>query len=158
MKKSREERKERNRSSIEWYKSNDAFDLDTDFDEENDKEIYESLLINKISSPQRLLFISVLFVFTPSYILLFISVFLQALLDGTKPETKEESRASKKNRHTSIKWFTVPACVTASTYEPICELAGIEPSYGRKFFTQILNKDIEFVRRRINVLLNNIRD
>ncbi|MBC40752.1 MAG: hypothetical protein CML19_00750 [Pusillimonas sp.] len=143
MKKSREERKERNRSSIEWYKSNDAFDLDTDFDEENDKEIYESLLINKISSPQRVLFIS---------------VFLQALLDGTKPETKEESRASKKNRHTSIKWFTVPACVTASTYEPICELAGIEPSYGRKFFTQILNKDIEFVRRRINVLLNNIRD
>ena len=143
MKKSREERKERNRSSIEWYKSNDAFDLDTDFDEENDKEIYESLLINKISSPQRVLFIS---------------VFLQALLDGTKPETKEESRASKKNRHTSIKWFTVPACVTASTYEPICELAGIEPSYGRKFFTQIINKDIEFVRRRINVLLNNIRD
>ena len=143
MKKSREERKERNRSSIEWYKSNDAFDLDTDFDEENDKEIYESLLINKISSPQRVLFIS---------------VFLQALLDGTKPETKEDSRASKKNRHTSIKWFTVPACVTASTYEPICELAGIEPSYGRKFFTQILNKDIEFVRRRINVLLNNIRD
>ena len=59
MKKSREERKERNRSSIEWYKSNDAFDLDTDFDEENDKEIYESLLINKISSPQRVLFISV---------------------------------------------------------------------------------------------------
>ena len=143
MKKSREERKERNRSSIEWYKSNDAFDLDTDFDEENDKEIYESLLINKISSPQRVLFIS---------------VFLQALLDGTKPETKEESRASKKNRHTSIKRFTVTACVTASTYEPICELAGIEPSYGRKFFTQILNKDIEFVRRRINVLLNNIRD
>tara|TARA_R100000963_G_C4644979_1_gene109035 strand:+ start:2835 stop:3266 length:432 start_codon:yes stop_codon:yes gene_type:complete len=143
MKKSREERKERNRSSIEWYKSNDAFDLDTDFNEENDKEIYESLVVNKISSPQRVLFIS---------------VFLQALLDGTKPETKEESRASKKNRHTSIKWFTVPACVTASTYEPICELAGIEPSYGRKFFTQIINKDIEFVRRRINVLLNNIRD
>lgn len=143
MKKSREERKERNRSSIEWYKSNDAFDLDTDFNEENDKEIYESLVVNKISSPQRVLFIS---------------VFLQSLLDGTKPETKEESRASKKNRHTSIKWFTVPACVTASTYEPICELAGIEPSYGRKFFTQIINKDIEFVRRRINVLLNNIRD
>ena len=143
MKKSREERKERNRSSIEWYKSNDAFDLDTDFEDENDKVNYEALSVNKLSSPERVLFIS---------------VFLQALLDGTKPETKEESRASKKNRHTSIKWFTVPACVTASTYEPICELAGIEPSYGRKFFTQIINKDIEFVRRRIKVLLNNIRD
>jgi hypothetical protein len=143
MKKSREERKERNRSSIEWYKSNDAFDLDTDFEDENDKVNYEALSVNKLSSPERVLFIS---------------VFLQALLDGTKPETKEESRASKKNRHTSIKWFTVHACVTASTYEPICELAGIEPSYGRKFFNQIINKDIEFVRRRINVLLNNIRD
>ena len=131
------------RSNIEWYKSDESFDLDSDFDEEVDGEILESLSINKPSSSERVLFIS---------------VFLQALLDGTKPETKEEGKASKRNRQSSIKWFTVPSCVTATTYEPICELAGIDPSYVRRFFNQILNKDIDFVRKRINVLLNNIRD
>ena len=114
---------------------------------EEDREINSNVLqtvqVKKLSSPERVLFIS---------------VFLQTLLDATKPETAEEGRASKKYRRSALKWFTVPACVTASTYEPICELSGINPDYGRKFFSRIINKDIEFVHRRINVMLNNIRN
>jgi len=90
--------------------------------------------------------------------LLFISVFLQALLDATKPKTEEEPVSSEKARQSALKWFTLPSCVTASTYEPICELAGIAPDYGRKFFNRVLSKDLKFVHRRINVLLNSAKE
>ena len=120
-------------------------DLEYLFNKErhNDFLWLSSIQTNKTPVPERLLFIS---------------VFLQALLDATKPETKEEPISSEKARQSALKWFTVPSCVTASTYEPICELAGIAPDYGRKFFNRILSKDLKFVHRRINVLLNSAKE
>ena len=88
---------------------------------------------------------------------MFIAVFLQSLLDATKPEYEGEPRSSVANRNCAVKWFTKPACVTASTFEPICELAGIEPTYARKYFSLIMEGEREFTYRRINILLNSTK-
>lgn len=89
---------------------------------------------------------------------LFIAVFLQALLDATKPGYENEPRLSKLNRDCAIKWFSMPQSVTASSFEPICELAGINPSYARQFFEKILDGRKEFTYRRINMLLNSSKN
>jgi hypothetical protein len=88
---------------------------------------------------------------------MFIAVFLQSLLDATKPEYEGEPRLSVANRDCAIKWFTQPACVTASTFEPICELAGINPEYARNYFSLIMEGEREFTYRRINILLNSTK-
>ena len=88
---------------------------------------------------------------------MFIAVFLQSLLDATKPEYKGEPRSSILNRDAAVKWFSQPACVTASTFEPICELAGINPEYARKYFNLIMEGEREFTYRRINILLNSTK-
>jgi len=86
---------------------------------------------------------------------MFIAVFLQSLLDATKPEYEGEPRTAVANRDCAVKWFTVPECVTASTFEPICELAGIDPDYARRYFKLIMAGEREFTYRRINILLNS---
>ena len=88
---------------------------------------------------------------------MFIAVFLQSLLDATKPEYEGEPRLSVANRDCAIKWCTQPACVTASTFEPICELAGIDPEYARNYFSLIMEGEREFTYRRINILLNSTK-
>ena len=75
---------------------------------------------------------------------MFIAVFLQSLLDATKPEYEGEPKASRQNRDCAVKWFSMPECVTASTFEPICELAGINPSYAREHFKLIMEGEREF--------------
>ena len=85
---------------------------------------------------------------------MFIAVFLQALLDATKPEYKGEPRSAVADRNCAVKWFSVPECVTASSFEPICELAGIDPDYARRYFKLIMKGEREFTYRRINILLN----
>ncbi len=85
---------------------------------------------------------------------MFIAVFLQSLLDATKPEYEGEPKTAVADRDCAIKWFTIPDCVTASTFEPICELAGIDPYYARRYFKMIMNGEREFTYRRINILLN----
>lgn len=86
---------------------------------------------------------------------MFIAVFLQSLLDATKPEYTGEPRSSVANRDCAVKWFSIPECVTASTFEPICELAGIDPDYARRYFKLIMDGEREFTYRRINILLNS---
>jgi hypothetical protein len=88
---------------------------------------------------------------------MFIAVFLQSLLDATKPEYEGEPRLSVANRDCAVKWFTQPECVTASTFEPICELAGIDPQYARNYFNLIMEGEREFTYRRINILLNSTK-
>jgi len=88
---------------------------------------------------------------------MFIAVFLQSLLDATKPEYEGEPRSSVANRNCAVKWFSQPECVTASTFEPICELAGINPTYARKHFNLIMEGEREFTYRRINILLNSTK-
>jgi hypothetical protein len=85
---------------------------------------------------------------------MFIAVFLQSLLDATKPEYEGEPRSAIADRNCAVKWFTLPECVTASTFEPICELAGIDPDYARRYFKLIMKGEREFTYRRINILLN----
>ena len=88
---------------------------------------------------------------------MFIAVFLQSLLDATKSEYEGEPRLSVANRDCAVKWFSKPDCVTASTFEPICELAGINPEYARKHFSLIMEGEREFTYRRINILLNSTK-
>ena len=90
--------------------------------------------------------------------MLFIAVFIQALLDATKEPYAEEPVISKNNRRTATKWFSLPTCVTASTFEPICELAGINPDYARKYFDKVEKGETEFPHRRINVLINSSKE
>jgi hypothetical protein len=117
--------------------------------EENSWSYFESKYIfnedqegSKQTSPERVMFIA---------------VFLQSLLDATKPSYKGEPRSSVANRDSAMKWFTQPACVTASTFEPVCELAGIDPDYARKYFSLIMEGEREFTYRRINILLNSTK-
>ena len=58
-------------------------------------------------------------------------------------------------RNRSIKWFTLPdSAVTASTFEPICSLAGINVSYARNYFVKLLDGSEKLKFRRINSILN----
>ena len=88
---------------------------------------------------------------------MFIAVFLQSLLDATKPAYAGDPRSAIANRDCAIKWSTLPECVTAATFEPICELAGIDPDYARKHFKLIMEGEREFTYRRINILLNSTK-
>jgi len=120
----------------------DGFDFfwsDLSFDHSN----LESTENEQASSPERMLFIA---------------VFIQSLLDATKEAYKGEPLESVNNRRAAHKWFSLPACVTASTFEPICELAGIDPDYARRYYKKVLDGDVEFPYRRINVLINASKD
>ncbi len=112
----------------------------------NDSVLYEGALEtthDTPSSPERMLYIA---------------VFIQALLDATKEPYTDEPIVSKNNRRSATKWFSVPACVTASSFEPICELAGIDPEYARKYFEELQEGQKEFPHRRINVLINSSKE
>jgi len=89
---------------------------------------------------------------------MFIAVFLQSLLDATKPEYEGEPRSAVADRACAIKWFSIPECVTASSFETICELAGIDPDYARRYFKLIMDGEREFTYRRINILLNSSKN
>jgi hypothetical protein len=90
--------------------------------------------------------------------MMFIAVFIQSLLDATKEKYEGEPTESVNNRRAAHKWFSVPSCVTASTFEPICELAGIDPDYARRYYKKVVDGEIEFPYRRINVLINASKD
>jgi hypothetical protein len=86
--------------------------------------------------------------------LLFLAVIYQALLDATKAKTNRDSDEIKRNRHDATKWFTIEYGTTATDFEEVCLLAGIEPSATRSFAKKLFNNEIKFERKRINVLIN----
>jgi len=88
--------------------------------------------------------------------LLFLAVILQALLDATKPKEQKESDISIVARDQAKAWFFATVGVTCSNFELVCENAGLEPTYVRGFAYKVLeSKKIQYVRKRINKILNN---
>jgi hypothetical protein len=85
---------------------------------------------------------------------LFLAVILQALLDATKPTACSVSESNILKSKASS-WFFVKSGVTASDFEDVCDLAGIDIEYTRNFAYKVLHsKEKKFIRKRINALLS----
>mgnify|MGYP000221010421 CR=1 FL=1 len=88
--------------------------------------------------------------------LLFLAVILQALLDASKPKINNESDSALNARERATAWFFCSVGVTCDNFEYVCDNADIDSSYVRTFAYKVLkSKEINFVRKRINKLLNN---
>ena len=90
------------------------------------------------SSPERLLFLSVIY---------------QAILDASRDELPGESDLIKRQRKESISWFFDKKYI--DDLDEVCYLAGINSSWLIRIVKQILDGDLEFNRKRINVLINS---
>mgnify|MGYP003149560793 CR=1 FL=1 len=87
--------------------------------------------------------------------LLFLSVIFQALLDATKEKTKVESSRTSVERANARAWFFCSVGVTCDNFEYVCENAGMNPEYTRSFAIKVINtKEITYVRQRIRRVLD----
>jgi len=90
------------------------------------------------SSPERLLFLSVIY---------------QGILDASREELPNESDLIKRQRKEAINWFFDNKYI--DDLDEVCYLAGINPSWLVRIVKQILDGDLAFDRKRINVLINS---
>jgi len=103
-------------------------------------EILTELNKQEDSSPERMLFMSVIF---------------QALLDATKEKTKVESSRTSVERANARAWFFSSVGVTCNNFQYICENAGMDADYTRSFAIKVINsKEIKYVRQRIRRVLD----
>tara|TARA_R100000781_G_C3999495_1_gene99753 strand:+ start:98 stop:433 length:336 start_codon:yes stop_codon:yes gene_type:complete len=87
--------------------------------------------------------------------LLFLSVIFQALLDATKEKTKVESSRTSVERANARAWFFCSVGVTCDNFEYVCENAGMNPEYTRSFAIKVINtKEIKYVRQKIRRVLD----
>ena len=103
-------------------------------------EILAEIKERENSSPERMLFLSVIF---------------QALLDATKEKTKVESPRTSVERQHARAWFFCSVGVTCDNFEYVCENAGMDAQYTRSFAIKVINsKEIKYVRQRIRRVLD----
>ena len=103
-------------------------------------EIITEIKEHENSSPERMLFLSVIF---------------QALLDATKEKTKVESPRTSVERANARAWFFCSVGVTCENFEYVCENAGMDAEYTRGFALKVINsKEIKYVRQRIRRVLD----
>ena len=106
-----------------------------------------SVILNPIedekteSSPERLLFLAVIY---------------QAILDASREELPNESDLIKRQRKEALSWFFNERYV--DDLDEICYLAGINSRWLIKVVKQIVDGDVNFNRKRINVLINTISE
>ena len=87
---------------------------------------------------------------------LFLAVILQALLDATKPEYEGEPDHAVMERDRAKAWFFASIGVTAEDFNEVCDNAGVNPAYMRRFAYKVLKSgEIDFVRKRINAILGH---
>ena len=85
---------------------------------------------------------------------LFIAVILQALLDASKPELKNEEETISYERQRATAWFFASVGVTCQDFITVCDHAGVEFSSTRMFAQQLIKSEHKSrIRRRINLLL-----
>ena len=85
---------------------------------------------------------------------LFIAVVLQALLDASKPELKDEEYEITYERERARAWFFASVGVTCSDFLTVCDHAGADSSDTRVFARQLLKSHQKTrVRRKINLIL-----
>ena len=87
--------------------------------------------------------------------LLFLSVIYQAILDATIDEGEYGGVEKVKNKEEALAWFFEEKHLDDLT--EICFLVGTEHDRVRSIVRQILNKEIPFSRKRINVLINELK-
>ena len=93
--------------------------------------------------------------FTSPERILFISVIFQALLDATKEKTIVESSRTSVERAHARAWFFCSVGVTCDNFEYVCENAGMDAEYTRSFAIKVINsKEIKYVRQRIRRVLD----
>jgi len=103
-------------------------------------EILTELNKQEDSSPERMLFMSVIF---------------QALLDATKEKTKVESSRTSVERANARAWFFSNVGVTCDNFEYVCENAGMNADYTRSFAIKVIkSKEIKYVRQKIRRVLD----
>jgi len=87
---------------------------------------------------------------------LYLAVILQALLDATKPAYHGEPINAVMERDRARAWFFASVGVTSEDFSEVCENAGVNPLYMRRFAYQVLESgEVDFVRRRINAILGH---
>ena len=107
---------------------------------EDYSEILTELNKQEDSSPERILFMSIIF---------------QALLDATKEKTIVESSRTSVERAHARAWFFCSVGVTCNNFEYVCENAGMDADYTRNFALKVINsKEIKYVRQRIRRVLD----
>ena len=103
-------------------------------------EILTELNKQEDSSPERILFMSIIF---------------QALLDATKEKTKVESPRTSVERANARAWFFSSVGVTCDNFEYVCENAGMNAAYTRSFAIKVIkSKEIKYVRQKIRRVLD----
>ena len=108
--------------------------------DEEYNEILTELNKQEDNSPERMLFMSVIF---------------QALLDATKEKTKVESSRTSVERANARAWFFSSIGVTCDNFEYVCENAGMDADYTRSFAIKVIkSKEIKYVRQRIRRVLD----
>jgi hypothetical protein len=85
--------------------------------------------------------------------LMFMAVVYQAVLDATRKPFVGESEDSKAYRQEALDWFFDPE--EFDDLEDVCSMAGVQSSVLCTTVERILNGEIPFDRKRINVLINN---
>ena len=103
-------------------------------------EIITEIEEENFTSPERILFLSVIF---------------QALLDATKEKTKVESSRTSVERANARAWFFSSIGVTCDNFEYVCDNAGMDADYTRSFAIKVIkSKEIKYVRQRIRRVLD----
>ncbi len=105
----------------------------------NPDEYYKNVGEEDASSPERLLFLAVIY---------------QAILDATRDETPTESDSIKRQRKEALDWFFKEKYI--DDLDTICDLAGINARWLTKIVKKIVDGDMPFDRKRINVLINSL--
>ena len=91
---------------------------------------------------------------TTPYQTLYLAVILQAVIDASKPEVKNEDSSITQQRDEAQAWFSASIGVTCDDFEIICTYAGVSPVTVRTFaFSVIESGDTEDVRRKFQSLL-----
>ena len=108
--------------------------------DEEYNEILTELNKQEDNSPERILFMSIIF---------------QALLDATKEKTKVESSRTSVERANARAWFFSSVGVTCDNFEYVCENAGMNAAYTRSFAIKVIkSKEIKYVRQKIRRVLD----
>ena len=108
--------------------------------DEDYSEILTELNKQEDNSPERILFMSIIF---------------QALLDATKEKTKVESSRTSVERANARAWFFSSVGVTCDNFEYVCENAGMNADYTRSFAIKVIkSKEIKYVRQKIRRVLD----
>ena len=85
---------------------------------------------------------------------LFIAVILQAILDASRTQTKDESEERTYDRDRATGWFFTSVGVTCQDFMTVCDHAGVDYATARAFTHNLLQSNHKpQIRNRINILL-----